>query len=312
MEIFKIEASLKNGTVANYDRYTEVKDVELSVPDEGEFYQIMHDAERMGFPRQKFTSYPNREIPATMMEWLFRKLPTSDFIPVLKSWQERTYELFRLVVGNIPSDGKITGWWINDPKIAGKKVMVPKGTPHSFPEFEEGSLKEAYQKFISNHVALTDNWAYNTEEFWGRDFVCNMNSDSAENWRIKGLSFTGNIHKKIYPQPFIQDARYIAVEAFDYSQPAPSLEWILSNKPYLIHWTTNQGGMNRELTPIAEKRRFTVSRWPHLKVVCRKYGLPEVGTPFFAIGKDGYNLIEKDVLKKVSNGASYSPYVSEK
>jgi len=297
--------------VSNNDTSKYLIDKTLRVPDTGEWYQIMHDAERLGFPRQKFTTYPNREIPATMMLWAFRKLPTSDFYPVHKSWQERTYELFRFMVGNKPADGQIIGWWINDPKQAGKKVMVEAGTPYSFPEYEAGSLKEAYQKFISNHVALTDNWAFNTEGFWGRDYVCNMNTNNPNNWRMKGLNFTGNIVRKIENQPTdIVDA-HMAIETLDYAQPAPPLDWILTNKPHLIWWTTAQGGMNQELTPINGTRRWTVSRWPHLKVVCRQYGLPETGTPYFAIGKDGYNLIEKSVVKRIQNGQAYSPYVSE-
>jgi hypothetical protein len=178
--------------------------------------------------------------------------------------------------------------------------------------FSLGTLNFAYMDFQINHRALTDNHAFNTKDFWGRDYILKLNSSSIRSWMMKSLTFTGNIVKKLNPQPSGILPQYVAIETLDYFKAPPSLEWVLKNKPYLIWWTTEQSGAPGELPSLNGQRRWTVARFPQLKQVCKANGLEEVGTPYLAIGKGGYNLIKKTDLLKIENGEKYSPYVPEK
>jgi hypothetical protein len=290
-----------------------ISDEDLVVPSSGKFYRILHDAEIYGYPRQKFVQHKNREVPATRPLWGAKKLPTSDFYPMLTSWQFRLYELFRATVGEIPEDGDVEYWWYEDPEKHGKRIICKKGTPYSYPQYYEGTLKDAYMSFIEDHRAFTDRHAFNTDEKWYREDVIGINPKNPKPYMFKALTTTGNIVKVLDVQPEgIDTKKFFAIETFDFSKDAPSIGWILNNKPYLIWWATEQGGFDRELSKDSSgKRRWTVARFPQLKRVCRKYGLAEVGTPYFAMGNNGYNLIEKAHVAPIKNGEKYKPYVSE-
>ena len=293
-------------------------DTDMRVPDVGEFYQVAHDWQLPEFqfkPRQFLTHTPNKAFPSTRMLWGCRARPYSDFVPVMYSWQWRLYELFRHVVGSVPEDGEPEAWWINDPLGAGKRIMVSKGTSGAFPQYPVGTLKNAYMDFILDGRFLTDAHAFNTIEETPakgyRDDVLGLNINALNPWMMKSLTFTGNILNRVYPTESVP-SDYFSIETFDYTKEAPSVDWILKNKSHLIWWTTEQAGMNGELPMTDGKRTWTVSRTPQLKVVRRHYNLPEVGTPYFAIGRNNFNLILKRDVKKIDNGINYSPYVPEK
>lgn len=287
-----------------------LSDTGLVVPPTGKWLQVKSDAERLGYPRQKLTSYQNREVPATVMMWGMRP---PDFVPLTKEWQQRHYELMRHVVGGIPQDGNITGWWANDPVITGKPIDVPEGTPHSFPVYPLGTLMKAYGDLWANHVALTDGHAYNVDDIWGREYVLGVNLNSHSPCSIKSLAFSGALLHELDIQPSNIGSEFIAVEAFDYLKPPPTLDYIISEKPYLVVWLTEQGGVDREiLPPVNGVRRWTVARFPHLEKVCELNGIPAVGTPYLLPSFGGWNLIAKADVKRLENGMHYSPYVPEK
>ena len=293
-----------------------IRDTNLRVSDVGEWYQVCHDwqLEEFGwFPRQKYTTTPNRPFPATRYLPGMLKGQTSDFTPVLTSWQWRLYELFRHLVGPIPEDGEPEYYWIADPLHRGEQIKVPKGTKHSFPQYPVGSLRNAYMDFILDSRFLTDNHAFNTametDAECYRDDVLGLNLYGVRPWMMKSLIFTGQAVKRVDQSVL---PTQMAIETFDYLKEAPSLDWIIASAPHLIWWTTEQGGMPQELPVLNGKRRWTVARTPQLKVVCQHYGLPEVGTPYFAIGKNGWNIINKSHVVRLENSAPYSNYVPEK
>lgn len=291
-------------------------DENLLVPKTGKFYQVEHDWRLPQFnyePRQYQMSPGDRRksLPSTRMLWACRKYPTSDFIGIHPSWQFRLYELFRWAVGLIPEDGEPEYWFTENEDsfpIEDTMVKVPEGTPYSYPMYPVGTLKWAYWNSFIDHRALTDGHAFNSVGAWYRDEVLKVNMSNPITWMMKCLTFTGNIGKEVDERPAGISDQYHVIEALDYSQPAPALDWILTNKPHLIWWMTEQ-----DPTPFPEgaqgrDRQWPVSHFPQLKLVCRKYGLPEVGTPYFAIGRNGWNTILKADCVSVQNGATYSPY----
>lgn len=302
------------GKSITFKKSSSAMDVGLTVPIDGNFYQVAHDWQlsKFGFkPRQFNPDYEQMlPMPSTRMLWACTSVKPSDFIPMDSSWQHRLYELFRYAVGDIPEDGTPEYWYIQDPKNHKKIIKVKEGTKNSFPHYPEGTLKWAYMDFITDHRALTDRHSFDTPDRYYRDDVIGINMENPQAWMMKCLTFTGNIVNKLDIIPDIFVPNCVPIETFDYTKTAPSLDWILKNKPHLIWWTTEQSVY--ELPPVNNKRRWTVARFPQLKIVCRKYGIPEVGTPYFAIGRHGWNLIDRNDLMKVENGESYSPYIPEK
>lgn len=295
-----------------FRKYQPIKDTELKVPDTGDFYRIKHDwqTEICNYmPRQFDPEFeqPNLPMPAALMLWGCNK--NGEFLTVDSSWQTRLYELFRWAVGPIPEDGEPEFFYIQDPKNHKNIIKVPEGTMYSFPRYPVGTLRWAYMDFITDHRALTDRHAFDTPERWYRDELLGINMWNSRNWMMKCLTFPGNIVKKV-PRLSTDVGAVTPIETFDYCRTAPSLDWILKNKPYLIWWANEQSVV--ELPPVNGKRRWVVARFPQLKVVCRKYGIPEVGTPYFAIGCGGRNLIENAWIEKINNGSNYSIYMPEK
>jgi len=88
---------------------------------------------------------------------------------------------------------------------------------------------------------------------------------------------------------------------------APPLLWGNEQSPEKVRTENGQVVMQNG------RPTYKVSHFPYLKLVCRKYGLlPEVGTPFFPIGVDGWNQIENYNIHRIENGAEYSPYFPPK
>jgi hypothetical protein len=307
MKIDHLTATLPDAEVI---KYTPLMDEDLTVPVEGEFIRMKHDWQTAVCnykPRQLDPDFEqhNLAMPAAVPEWSCQKF--GDFIEVQVSWQQRIYELFRYAVGPIPADGEVEYWYIEDPNHHHQYITVPAGTLHAYPHYPIWTLRGAYMDFISDHRAMSDSHAYDTQGKWFRDDIIHVNPENTKYWSIKCLTFTGNIFHKIPKTPDDPKGNLTAIETLDWCKPAPPLDWILENKPYLIQWCTEQSVY--ELPPVNGVRSWRVARFPQLKLVCRHYGLPEVGTPMFAVGCGGRNTLENDWIEPVTNKAAYSPYV---
>ena len=166
-------------------------------------------------------------------------------------------------------------------------------------KYTDGSLLSVYEDMIANHRAFTDG---NAPESGYADYVTGRNLN-AQPYRWKSLQSTGNIVNVL--GVWSQNPNFYVIESLDLTKPPPSVNWVLANKPYLIGWATEQ-----TVVQLADGR-WQVSHWPQIKTAQRVWGLPESGIPFPIIG-NGKDLMSKTDLKKVANGAAYSPYVPEK
>ena len=287
----RISASYSDKTVGYSEKPTATtpKDVGLRVPNEGDFAFIVHDfdiqllSEFHLKPRQYLPSYEQKKpMPATRQLWGCQKLRYSDFIPLAKDWQFFLYDLL--------------GWAID--------YKIPEGSMS-----DVGTQKWAYADFIADHRAFTDQHAPDTEDRLFADYVLGRNLNNPVPYMFKCLVTTGNIVRRITPPSSMTNAQMgmnYPIEALDLSKPAPSLQWVLTHKPYLIHWATEQG-----ISQLPDGR-YTVARFPQLKVAARKFGLSEVGTPYPLVSWGGWNMIRKSDVRRVGNGYKYSPYVMEK
>lgn len=264
-----------------YHKKKKTKDEELTVPEGGDFFRILHDFELHEYnykPRQFGNGWEQdtpTAMPSTRMLWGCRP---NDFIPMSREWQIWLYELLNWAV-----DGRI-----------------PAGDMNQI-----GSLQWAYANLIANHRAFTDR---HSPEDGFADFVTGRNI-TAKPYQWKCLHTSGNIVKKVQ-YPVSVDAwvrtNCIAIEALDLRLPPPKLEWLLKEKPHLIGWATEQGVAK------LPNGRWVVARFPQLKVAARVNGIPEVGTPFPVVGVGGVNFIKKSHVSAIASGANYSPYVPEK
>lgn len=159
----------------------------------------------------------------------------------------------------------------------------------------DAEIVNVWRRMISNHVAFTDNHA---PENGYHDPVTGENAGKRIfEWASLGMA--GNLIK------IVESAgQYRAIEAFDLSQPPPSLAEIIA-QPWKWHWATEQslyalGG-----------NRWVVSNFPHLEVVCKKYNLPIVGLPVPLVSLGGIQWVKIEHFDRIDNGATYSPYVPE-
>lgn len=290
----------------------------LKVPASGDFYQAYHpwQQEKYGYlPQQTADSefeQPNLPMPSPVPLWGCRLGPTSDYQQIHPTWQRRYFELFRLMVGPIPADGKVIYWYTGG---EGRKpyTKVPKGTPNANPRFEENTLLDAYSHIFQDHRALTDGAAFDSENFWGRDEVMGCHLDNPKTWRLKCLGWKGSLYQRHPNPPGAVAYEYMAIRAWDHTKPAPPMEVLLAPDAPPLQW-----GVEAHVVKLVDgsgrlvlqngRPTYKAAHYPWLKLVCRKYGLPEIGTPFFPIGIDGWNIIKKDDVHQLQNGQSYSPY----
>lgn len=293
----------------------------LMVPASGEFYQCFHSWQQAKFnylPKQTDDpefEQPNLPMPAPVPLMGCRQGPTSDYQQIHPTWQRRYFELFRLMVGPIPEDGKIIYWYTGgEGRKPYVKVPAPAGTLHANPRFEEGTLLDAYSHVFQDHRALTDGAAFDSENFWGRDEVMGCHLENPKTWRMKCLTWSGSVVQRHPNPPGLVMPGYMAIRAWDHTKPAPALDVLLAPDAPPLWWGV-EGHVqklvdgNGKLVLQNGRPTYKAAHYPWLKLVCRKYGLsPEVGTPFFPIGIDGWNIVKKDDVFRVNNGQSYSPY----
>jgi hypothetical protein len=296
-------------------------DRNLRVPETGKFFQVFHPWEQEKhryLPVQSGPGFeqPRISIPSPVMLWGCRKGPTSDYQQIHPTWQERYFELYRFMVGPIPADGKVAYWYTGG---EGSKPFkkVPAGTLHANPRFEDGTLLSAYSQVFEDHRASTDGAAYNTENGWYRDVVMKCHLDNPRTWRMKCLTWSGSAVEKHPNPPGPVAPGYTAIRVWDHNKPAPSLAVLLAPDAPPLWWGIDASPtklLDGSGNPILKYGRptYKASHYPYLKLVCRKYGLPEVGTPFFPIGIDGWNIVRNDDIHPLENGQSYSPYWPEK
>lgn len=149
----------------------------------------------------------------------------------------------------------------------------------------------AYTDLIANHRAFTDTRA---PENGYCDYVTGRNMGKKP-YEWKTLSTSGNIVKILGGS-----GEYYIVEALDLLQPPPG-----DYPMHLIHWATQS-----TIDPLPRKdgaRRWIVSRFPQVKVACRKNNIPENGTPFPLVSYGGTLRIAKRYVEIVAG--EHSPYV---
>lgn len=160
----------------------------------------------------------------------------------------------------------------------------------------EAALTRAYVSLTEDHRAFTDGHA---RENGYCDFVTMTNMGKIP-YHWKALACTGNLVKIIGTQ-----GAYFIIETLDITAPPPAVKDVI-NKPWLIHWATEQG-----LDKIGN-HSYVVARFPQLRYEQRQLNLNETGTPYPLMGIGGRAYILKEHISRLQNGASYSPYVPEK
>jgi hypothetical protein len=286
-----IIASFGDTLVEYQKRYT-AKDINLTIP-YGLFGRVLHDFELAEFdfkPRQlEIPNYKNVPVPATRMLWGRYNDRVYDFVPFVREWQYWLKDLLDYTTDNRVPIGEVEYYYTVE---AGKEIKGNK-TPYSFVKYTEGSLLWAYSNLIADHRSFTDTQAPENNR---ADYVTGRNvTQKPYSWKC--LVTTGNIVRILG----LWNEYYI-IEALDLLKPPPPVEEV-HNKSWLIHWATEQG-----LTKIGS--RWTVARYPQIKVACRVNGMEESGTPFPLASMGGTNLIKKSHVRIVSG--KYSPYVPEK
>lgn len=281
-----------NGVQVEYQKWYTAKDVNLTVPD-GTFGRVLHDFElsEFGFkPRQlAIPNYKKVPVPATRMLWGRYNDRIYDFVPFAKEWQYWLLDLLDYTTDKRLPRGEVEYYYTVE---AGKEIRGSQ-TPYSFVKYTDGSLLWAYSNLIADHRSFTDTQA---PENGRADYVTGRNVNSKP-YSWKCLVTTGNIVKILGTW-----GEHYVIEALDLLKPPPPVEQV-HDKPWLIHWATEQG-----LNQIGS--RWTVARYPQVKVACRENGMEESGTPFPVASMGGTNLIKKSHVRIVSG--RYSPYVPEK
>ena len=271
------------------------RDVNLTVPAEGRYGRVLHDWELPEFeykPRQlAVPKYQKVAVPSTRMLWGRHGGRIYDFVSFSREWQEWLLKLLDHTTDYRLPRGTVEHYMTYDEfnnEIRGAK------TPHSFVKYTDGSLMQAYSSLVADHRSFTDTQAPENNR---ADYVTERNlTRPPYSWKC--LTTSGNIVKILG----VWGEHYV-IEALDLLKPPPPVEEV-HDKPWLIHWATEQG-----LTEVG-LRRWTVARYPQIKVACRENGMEESGTPFPLASMGGTNLIKK-VHVRIETGR-YSPYVPEK
>jgi len=170
------------------------------------------------------------------------------------------------------------------------------------PEMSEEVRKEAWESFTADTRAITDKHAAENGYInfpSGR----NLNDPYGKGpMQFKELAFGGNILRIIGET----DSTYF-VEAFDPTKPAPTLEWVLENKPYLIQWatTTQCYRINDRWDGVESAKHF-----PQIRDAQNN----RTGTPFLLFGLNGKIEFWKSHatkkcldLVRIESGTKYSP-----
>lgn len=296
-------------------------DQNLKVPDVGEFFRVYYPWQQAKFnyePIQHQAGFeqPNISIPAPLLMLGCRLGPTSDYQQIHETWQQRYFELYRLMLGPIPEDGRVIYWYTGG---EGRQpfTKVPAGTLHANPRFEPGTILDAYSHIWEDHRASTDGAAYNTTNGWYRDVVMKCHLENPRTWRIRCLAWRGSLLKKHQSPPGPVLPGHTAVHAWDHTKPAPPMSVLLGPDAPPLMWGTEASPFKLKDASgnnVMQNGRptYKIAHYPWLKIVCRRYGLsPELGTPFFVPGIDNWNMIKNDDIYPVQNGAPHNPYWPE-
>lgn len=270
-------------------RQFRVKDIDLRVPEFGRFGVVKHDYQLAEYdfkPRQLALSV-RYALPQNRKTRPMFNNAVYDYVRVPEAHQWFLWDLFRFALEDRIPVGKIE---------AETYVKIIKGFPTTFNTYTEGSLTEAYGNMIERSRDFTDGQAV---EDGFADYPTGRHIGKPP-WQWRCITHGGNLVKILR-----EWNGYYVIEAINLNAPPPKVEDVFY-KPWLIQWateiTTNQ---------LADKR-WVVSRFPQIREACRKNGLPEMGTPFPLWSLNGENMIAKDYVIPVANGAKFSPYVPEK
>lgn len=257
------------------------KDINLTVPESGQFVQIKHDYEILGYPRQKDwgIEYP---IPAIVNSVRLSHLGRGyDYVRLDRAWQFFLRNLWSWSVWDRAPMGKWEGKYQNE-----------SNPTMTFDRYTAGSLLWYYAEMIQDARSHTD---ADSVEGGFADYVTERNVNAKPySWLCK--TTTGNLLKVIG-----DEGMYWRVEAIDLSKMPPVLSQIVG-KPWLLHWATEQSMSRRP------DGSYVVDGYPQAEVVSKMMGLPRTGTPIPNFSLGGSYLIEKDATKAIANGAMYSPY----
>jgi len=280
------------------------RDIDLRVPNDGQYARVLHDWELpengfkppdiWGQPRQLMPNFGKpgykRPLPSTRMLWGRYNGAIYDRQALSREWQFWLKELLAYQLNGRAPEGKIEYHYEEG------KIDVPVAPNlYTFAKCTDGSLTWAYVNLIEDHRSFTDTSA---PENGYADYVTGRNI-GRKPYEWKCLTTTGNIVKILDKWD-----KYYVVEAFDFLKPPPLLSSVI-DKQHLIHWATEQ-----TVVKLPDKR-WTVSMYPQIKVICDYLGLERTGTPFPLGSRGGTNLIRKEHVRLVSAGEKYSPYVPE-
>lgn len=215
-----------------------------------------------------------------------RELEKGDPIPAvyqsgLYRYQERDYDYLPL-----PFDWQ---WHIYHLLEWASEGLIPKGGIIGY--YEKGGLPFAiaegltwaYVNLVERHRAFTDS---KPPEAGYRDYVTGRNSNE-EPYEWLCRTTTGNLVKIIGNWGI-----YYEVEAYDIRRSPSDYNYA----PHLVHWATEISSTG------------IVARFPQLKVLCRRYGFTEVGTPIPFLSKGGVVRLPKEHIRILQPGQAYSPY----
>jgi len=253
------------------------------VPDVGEYLIARHDYERadrfvdsLEYDNGAVSYQIKNEMCPYPITINFRKNPPESALPeTVILWGERPTDF-------VPLSSEWQFWWFELLNVASEGTKT----------YDE--LITAWTSLTAQGRAFTDfhsrEWIKDNGQGY-EDYVLGVWPNSPNGpMQHKSLTCGGNIVRKIGTQD-----EYYVIEALNLSQAPPDPRAAIQ-KPWLVHWATQCTVLR-----LADGR-WTMLDFPQL----RPYG-----TPFPVISRDGTNLILKEHVNPIANGATYSPYVPE-
>jgi hypothetical protein len=162
----------------------------------------------------------------------------------------------------------------------------------------DAELLTAWREFAKDHIALFDNNAWDNGNI-DYNLGENLGDEKGEGViRQKALGFGGGIVKQVMDM-----GTEVVIEAIDPTTTVPDIEDIWG-KWHLVGWATQETMTELAWDAREKPTMWRVSPFPHIR-----QGGWKSGTPYLLLGKDGLQTIEKNRLKPITNGETYSPHI---
>lgn len=279
-------ASFSGLGTAEYERIFRRKDINLRVPDNGQYVQPLPDwkIEGMGYTsRAKGKKTPH---PAIINKaWgLVRSYNGREYsyVKLPEKWQKVIWDFCDWSTDYQLETGKIESFYTKTTNSG----LFAKSTPYS--------LTEYYVSIVEKSRAWTDT-KFNIEEGLGRDYMTDRNP-LAQPYEFLFAHCVGAL------QEVTSFGTKWIVKALDVTKDPPPFEDIIAD-PALWYWATQISNV-----PLPDKT-YQVSYFPQAKYPSEHYGLPFKGAAMPLLSLGGYFLIDKKACTPVlENGSAWSPY----